>query len=107
MSGNLRDVSRRRHRDPSGKAALFSHGSPPIEPADGQPREEASEERKAATLVVECSACDTDTRVNYLDFILLNLPFALWLPLPGLRFNHRMTCPACGEWTWLRANWLG
>ena len=34
MSGNLRDVSRRRHRDPAGKAALFSHGATPIHIVD-------------------------------------------------------------------------
>ena len=46
------------------------------------------------------------TTDNYLDFLLLNLPLGVWLPLPGLGFNRRMTCPACGQWTWLQAHWF-
>lgn len=106
MSSNLRDVSRRRHRDPSGKAALFSQGAAPVETSVDTPATASDHHRRPATLVLECSNCGRDTRVNYFDFALLNLPFNLWLPLPGLHFNHRMTCPTCGEWTWLRANWL-
>jgi hypothetical protein len=106
--GNLRDVSRpRRERDPSGKAALFSHGAPPFtndvhDEADNlQPTP-----KRGATLVLECATCDAQTRVNYLDFVLLTLPIGVWLPLPGLQFNRRMTCPACGQWTWLQAHWF-
>ena len=62
--------------------------------------------RRAGTSVVECSACDARTRVGYLDFVLLNLPVGVWLPLPGLAYNRRMTCPACGQWTWLQAHWF-
>jgi hypothetical protein len=107
VPSNLRDVGGRgRARDPSGKAALFSHGATPLvvdeEPAP--PPEPAG--RKVGTLVVECSACETSSRVSYLDFVLLNLPIGVWLPLPGLGFNRRMTCPACGRWTWLQAHWL-
>ena len=112
-AGNLRDVSTRRHRDPSGKAALFSHGAPPVTPgADdvlaGDDIEiiEETDARRAGTLVVECSACDARTRIGYVDFVLLNLPVGVWLPLPGLHFNRRMTCPACSQWTWLQAKWF-
>jgi hypothetical protein len=106
MPSNLRDVGgRRRDRDPSGKAALFSHGATPIV-VDEAPRPVEPEPRRAATLVVECSACSMRSRVNYLDFVLLNLPVGVWLPLPGLQFNRRMTCPACGQWTWLQAHWF-
>jgi hypothetical protein len=91
MSGYLRDVggrSDRRSRDPLGKAALFS------------------DVRQPGTVVVECGSCEASTRVSYVDFALANLPFSVWLPpLPALRFNRRMTCPACGEWTWTRAHW--
>jgi hypothetical protein len=105
VSGNLRDVGGRgRARDPSGKAALFSHGAPPLIVED--PPADEPEPRRAATLVVDCSACGVRTRVNYLDFLLLNLPIGVWLPLPGLGYNRRMTCPACGQWTWLRAHWF-
>jgi hypothetical protein len=107
VTGNLRDVeSRRRERDPSGKAALFSHGATPLVVDDDMHAHAPPEPRRAGTLVVECSACDVSTRVNYLDFMLLNLPIGVWLPLPGLGFNRRMTCPACGQWTWLRAHWF-
>src|SRR3954468_12937863 len=102
-AGNLRDVSgRRRDRDPSGKAALFSHGAPPLVIEDEPPADDTAA-RRVGTLVVECSACDARTRVNYLDFLLMNLPVGVWLPLPGLEFNRRMTCPACNRWTWLQA----
>ena len=91
MSGFLRDVGQRPARparDPLGKAALFS------------------DVRRPGTLVVECGACGESTRVSYVDFALANLPFSVWLPpLPNLQFNRRMTCPACNEWTWVRAHW--
>ena len=106
-TGNLRDVSGRgRARDPSGKAALFSHGAVPLDVDEGPPLATELPPRRAATLVVECSACGTRSRVNYLEFMLLNLPIGVWLPLPGLGFNRRMTCPACGQWTWLQAHWF-
>lgn len=92
MSGYLREVGRRPDRparDPMGKAALFS------------------EVRKPGTLVVDCGSCGSSTRVSYVEFALGNLPFSVWLPpLPSIRFNRRMRCPACSEWTWVRANWL-
>jgi hypothetical protein len=114
VTSNLRDLPRQRRRDPSGKAALFSHGAPPIEPEEfdrdpqplPQPEPPNVAKRRPGTLVVECSACDARSRVTYFDFALLNLPVGVWLPLPGLHFNHRMTCPTCGQWTWLRAKWL-
>jgi hypothetical protein len=108
MTSNLRDLPRQRRRDPSGKAALFSHGAPPLISEDFEPEPPSRDVpvRRPATLVLECSACDARTRVNYFDFLLLNLPVGVWLPLPGLHFNHRMTCPNCGQWTWLRAKWL-
>lgn len=92
MSGYLRDVGprpARPARDPLGKAALFS------------------DVRKPGTLVIECSACGDSTRLSYLEFVMANLPFAVWLPpLPNIPFNRRLTCPACNEWTWTRAHWL-
>jgi hypothetical protein len=92
MSGYLRDVGRRPERparDPMGKAALFSDA------------------RRPGTLVVECHGCGESTRVSYVDFVLANLPLAVWLPpLPNIPFNRRMTCPACSEWAWMRAHWL-
>jgi hypothetical protein len=92
VSGFLREVGHRpdrRDRDPLGKAALFSDA------------------RRPGTVVVECSSCEASTRVSYLDFAIDSLPFSIWLPpLPSIPYNRRMTCPACAEWTWVRAHWL-
>jgi hypothetical protein len=92
MSGYLREVGSRPAipaRDPMGKAALFS------------------DTRRPGTVLIECSGCSASTRVTYADFALSALPFSLWLPpIPQIHFNRRMTCPACGEWTWVRAHWL-
>ena len=97
--GYLRDVGarpRRPARDPLGKAALFSE----------ETRAE-HDARRPGTLVVECKECGESTRISYVDFVLANLPFAMWLPpLPNIPFNHRMSCPACAEWAWMRAHWL-
>ncbi len=92
MSGYLREVhSRPAHpeRDPMGKAALFS------------------DTRRPGTVLVECNSCGASTRLTYVDFALSTLPFSLWLPpIPSIRYNRRMTCPSCSEWTWVRAHWL-
>lgn len=92
MTGFLREVgprAARPARDPLGKAALFS------------------DVRRPGTLLVECGTCRESTRVSYLDFAMANLPFSVWLPpLPNLRFNRRMNCPACGEWTWVHTHWM-
>jgi hypothetical protein len=92
VSGYLREVGPRPdrpRRDPFGKAALFS------------------DVRRPGTLVIECSACHESSRMTYVDFVLANLPFSMWLPpLRALPYNRRMTCPACTEWTWVRAHWL-
>jgi hypothetical protein len=97
MSGYLREVGRRPARparDPMGKAALFSDTR-------------FSDTRRPGTVVIECSSCGASTRVSYVDFALGALPFSVWLPpLPSLRYNRRMTCPACSRWTWVRAHWL-
>lgn len=81
---------RRRSRDPEGKAALFSASS--------------THPRPGRAVAVQCGACGTTTELSYLDFVLANLPFGVWVP-PLVRFNRRMTCPACNEWTWMRARW--
>jgi len=92
VSGYLREVGRRPERparDPMGKAALFS------------------DTRRPGTVVIECSGCGASTRLSYVDFALNTLPFSLWLPpVPSIKYNRRMTCPACAEWTWVRAHWL-
>jgi len=117
MTGNLRDFtprSERAARNPAGKRAIFSASSeeplspdPPGTPVEALPeRSESHDAPRAGTVVVECSSCKERTRVTYFDFALLNLPFALFVPIPGRRFKHRMSCPACGSWTWVEAHWL-
>jgi len=92
VSGYLREVGQRPARparDPLGKAALFT------------------EARRPGTVVVECSDCNSSTRVSYFDFAIGSLPFSIWLPpIPAIPFNRRMNCPACGEFAWVRAHWL-
>jgi hypothetical protein len=133
MTGNLRDVPTRRdqrHRDPAGKAALFT--SPPIvgygdepdldihlEPGGWSPQDTDGENvvpigsghgdahGAIGHVVVECSACGAHTPLSYLSFALAHLPLSVWLPpVGGVHYNRRMTCPACGEWSWVRAHWL-
>jgi hypothetical protein len=120
MTGNLRDFgprSERARRDPSGKRAIFSAssedsapGSPPGVAAtpeiDRPERPVSNDPARPGTLVVECSSCGERTRVTYFDFALLNLPLGFYVPIPGRRFKHRMTCPACSRWTWVGARWL-
>jgi hypothetical protein len=105
--GYLRDVGSRPGRparDPLGKAALFS--DEPIVEARPETKSVADAWRPG-TVVIDCQECDASTRVSYVDFVLANLPFAVWLPpLPNIPFNRKMTCPACDEWAWTRAHWL-
>lgn len=123
MSGNLRDGPSRRARtgaDPQGKAALFTAtGAPrvragepvPGAPGTGAPRVGADATAAAprpapgATVVVECSQCGTSTSLAYRELVLANLPVAVWLPPIGVRFNHRLRCPACGRRTWTSVRW--
>lgn len=88
----FRDVGRRsgRPRDPEGKAALFSS---------------ASTRPRAGSVVVQCSDCGASTELSYVDFAIANLPIAMWFPPVGVKFNRKMTCPACHRWTWMRARW--
>jgi hypothetical protein len=107
VSSFLRDVGHRPERparDPLGKAALFSEA--PLEASEPDARR-SDDRRRPGTVVIECGSCGASTRVSYVDFAIDSLPFTIWLPpLRALHFNRRMTCPACAEWTWVRAHWL-
>jgi hypothetical protein len=61
---------------------------------------------RPCTVELHCRGCLHRTRVSLLAFALLNLPMGWWLPIPGMHFNRFMTCPACGERTWVHASWL-
>ena len=119
MSDTLRPVTRRATRerhDPTGKAALFSGvgdfaDPPPITDDDSDEHADGTDalysaEWRPFTVAIECSACGRRTRLSLLDFALANLPVGLWFPVPGMRFNRRMTCPSCAQWAWVRARWL-
>ncbi|HEX5615238.1 MAG TPA: hypothetical protein VFZ83_08800 [Acidimicrobiia bacterium] len=113
MSDTLRPVTRRATRerhDPTGKAALFSGAAdlPELDEVDADPDDASlfSDAWKPFTASVDCSACGRRSRVTLVDFALANLPVGLWFPLPGLRYNRRMTCPSCARWTWVRVRWL-
>jgi hypothetical protein len=120
VSDTLRPVTRRATRerhDPTGKAALFSgdRDLPELEDAGAEIETDSdvsgtgslySATWQPFTASLECSSCGRRTRVSLVDFALANLPVGLWFPVPGLRFNRRMTCPSCGQWTWVRARWL-
>ena len=90
--------SKRRAR-PAGKHALFSAATPASE-------HEAATSTAGATdplpprgsLSVACSSCGSVSRVGVFDFLLLQLPFAVWLP--RRTFDRWMTCPACRRRTW-------
>jgi hypothetical protein len=108
VSGYLRDIGHRPEppaRDPMGKAALFAPAAETGARDAGPAR--VADARRPGTVLIECSACGQSTRVSYVGFATGCLPFSIWLPpLPALWYNRRMTCPACGQWTWVRAHWL-
>lgn len=70
-------------RDPQGKEALFS-GAP----------------RKDGPFLVECSGCQTLTRVGLLSLARAALPVQLTIPL---KYHHTwLRCPACEQRRWVR-----
>jgi hypothetical protein len=75
-------------RDPFGRMALFS---------STEPEPDASRR----SLVVECSACLSETPVSAFDVAKAALPFSLHLPLVR-RYHSFMRCPACGRRAWVR-----
>ncbi len=93
MTTSLREVRRRGpQRDPKGKVALFV--------------ESTREPVRGPHVVVECSDCRRSTHVSYVDLVRALLPFNVWLPPVGVRFNRRLRCPACNRRTWTRVHWL-
>jgi hypothetical protein len=94
----LATTGRRRAR-PAGKHALFSLATPVDELDVAAPAAAAADPMPdRGILTVECSACGAVTRVGLLDFVLLQLPFGVWVP--GRTFDHRMRCPACHRRAW-------
>lgn len=84
---------------PSGKHALFSMATPAGEPEkDVSTVSDGGEIPSRGILSVACSSCGSVSRVGLVDFVLLQFPFAAWLPLRT--YNRWMTCPACRHRTW-------
>jgi len=89
-----------RHARPAGRNALFS---------DATPADESKRDRAGVTatdpvhdrgiLTVVCSRCGSVKRVGLIEFLILQFPAGIWLP--GRRFDHRMTCPACRHRAWI------
>ncbi len=71
------------------------------EPRAGRYSLYSATEKRRFTLTVECSACNDETRVTYLELAALLWPFSVHLP--WLKYHHSwFRCPACGRRTWLR-----
>ena len=80
---------------PAGKHALYS-GAPlegdDVATVSGNPLADRG------PFTVECQRCRTISRVGVLDMVIFQFPLGFWLP--GRRFDHRMTCPACRARAW-------
>jgi hypothetical protein len=87
----------RRHARPAGKHALFSAATPAGDREDPTAMDTGPLPARGV-LVITCSSCGSVTRVGLFSFLLLQLPFGLWLP--GRTFDRWMTCPACRRRTW-------
>jgi hypothetical protein len=55
--------------------------------------------RQWGTVVLDCSSCGTQRRVNWVEFAWRHLPFWLWIPWS--RYSQLMACPACQRRTWV------
>jgi hypothetical protein len=91
--------SLRRHARPAGKHALYSEATPAGESVAATATATASESLPPrGLLTVSCSSCGSMSQVGVVEFLLLQFPFAAWLPRG--RFDRWMTCPACRRRTW-------
>ena len=108
LGRDTRAVGRR--IDPTGKHALFS--TPPSAAPDqlragsretGRSAFYSTGSRQVGTVVVECAACTTRTRVTLVDLGIRFLSVSAWIP--GRSHSHWMRCPACDTHTWCRVGW--
>jgi hypothetical protein len=89
----------RPHARPAGRHALFSTPTPAQEGDPALAGGSGSDPLPArGLLTVSCSSCGSVSRVGLFEFLLLQLPWAGWLP--GRVFDRWMTCPACRRRTW-------
>ena len=88
--------------DPQGKRALFE--APAVEVSSDVDGREAAFNHTPPGVRIECSKCDTVTKVPFGEAIAGIARFTVWLP--GPRFNRWMTCPSCGRRAWCRIRWV-
>lgn len=101
-----------RRLDPTGKRALFDA---PVQAAPDTIRSGSRREGRDAlfstgpaevgTVLVECSACKTRTRVGLGDIAVRLASFSIYLPLLRSQHPHRIKCPSCHDLTWCRIGW--
>lgn len=81
---------------PLGRRALFSDAV--AGPDDARTEASDNPVTGQGPITVTCGTCGAVSRVGLLDFAIFQLPVGVWLP--GRRFDHRMTCPACRKRAW-------
>ena len=91
----------RRVRD-QGKRALFSTAEPVVA-EDGAAAGRPGRRAVFGKVRLRCGACGAESRLDVVESLLRSLPVPL--VRPGRGFTHLMTCPACGQRTWLSASW--
>lgn len=79
---------------PAGKRALFSGAG--LGEMESACSDNPIADRGSFTVV--CRRCRQVSRVGLLDMVIFQFPVGFWLP--GRRFDHRMTCPACRTRAW-------
>ncbi len=85
---------------PAGKHALFSQADPSQQPAGAPSLPIGSDLPSSRGLfTVSCSSCGSMSRVGLVEFLFLQFPFGVWLPLRT--YDRWMTCPACLRRTWI------
>lgn len=81
---------------PMGKHALYSTAPPGSDGPAGDPAENPVS--RSGPVTVTCQRCATVSRIGYLDLLIYQFPIGFLVP--GRRFDHRMTCPACSRRVW-------
>jgi hypothetical protein len=100
-----------RRVDPTGKMALFSTANQAAPDqsghrsrGDGRAALFSLPSRRPGTVVIECSECQTRSRVSMIDLGLRLATGSFWWPVR--RYSRWMRCPACGRQRWCRIGWL-
>lgn len=104
--------ARGRGLDPTGKRALFE--TPVVAARDtlrpgsdraGRDALFSTGRRVPGTVVVECSGCETRTRIGFADVALRLAAFSWYVPLLKRSHPHRIRCPDCRRFRWCRIGW--